>query len=516
MRERYLPYVILFCGMIFLGNGLGNPGMAWSEENPKRMSKQEIVEDLQSLIRYPEKRDLPDVHRYSHLTTTVTVAGKTYTLWRAAIQAALDEHQGVYLPRSEEIYYLDAPLLMDSNTTIQADADARIHAIPTLRTCLVRNRHMLPGRIRPVYLNDDSSRDQNLVISGGIWSQESTVRRESYGASDAQNSIPGSAGVLLFSNVSDLSLTHIRVEKGAPFAIHVSNAKNVFISDISVETNCDGVHLNGPLDRAVIQKLDCVRTGDDCIALNAWDWPQSGPALGPIDRVLVQDCQSIRGSLKDIRLLPGVLKYPDGTTIDCPITNVVIRNIVGFNYFKMYAQSPAGAQHTCQVGTLDNIYFDNIQTVLRGPYRESWTKDFYGAMRPTAIGGIAPFSILSNARNLTFENLTIASDGENEKGHPCIFYVGPESAAFRWNQYDAEGKRLKPLEIFMHDSSCVVENIELRNIRDEKGNLYPEPEKLVKEVQLSLNPNYEKTPPRGGVGSGKVRKVTILPPESSF
>ncbi|MDO5112918.1 MAG: hypothetical protein Q4E67_00930, partial [Planctomycetia bacterium] len=84
MKERYLPSAILFCGMIFLGNGLGNPGMAWSEESPQRMSKQEIVEDLQSLIRYPEKRDLPDVHRYSHLTTTVTVAGKTYTLWRAA------------------------------------------------------------------------------------------------------------------------------------------------------------------------------------------------------------------------------------------------------------------------------------------------------------------------------------------------------------------------------------------------------------------------------------------------
>ncbi|MER2223714.1 MAG: hypothetical protein ABS976_19190, partial [Rhodococcus sp. (in: high G+C Gram-positive bacteria)] len=49
-------------------------------------------------------------------------------------------------------------------------------------------------------------------------------------------SIPGSAGVLLFSNVADLSITNVKVEKGAPFAIHVSNARNVFISDIAVET----------------------------------------------------------------------------------------------------------------------------------------------------------------------------------------------------------------------------------------------------------------------------------------
>ena len=384
---------------------------------------------------------------------------------------------------------------------IQADPEARIYAIPTLRTCLVRNRHMLPGRIRPVDLHDDSCRDTGLTITGGIWSQESTVRNEAYGASDEKQSIPGSAGVLLFSNVADLSITKLAIEKGAPFAVHVSNAKNVFVSDISVETNCDGVHLNGPLDRAVIQKLDCIRTGDDCIALNAWDWPQSGPALGPINRVLVQDCQSIRGSLKDVRLLAGVLKYPDGKTVDCPIYNVVIRNIVGFNYFKIYAQSPAGKQETCQIGTIDNVYFDNIKTNLKGPYRDNWTNNYYG--------GVAPFSILSNVKNITFENLTIESDCRN--GHPCIFYVGPESAAFRMNQRDKNGKLLSPIEIFMSDYSCTVENLELKNIRDAKGTPYPHPEKLVKEIQLSLNPEYPAVAPRGGTGHGTVKKITILP-----
>lgn len=475
----------------------------------ERLSKEAIVEDLQTLIRYPELKSFPSVLEFAHLAEKRTIDGREITVWGPAIQAALDQNHGVYLPKADWIYYLDAPLTLDSNCTIHADAEARIHAVPGLKTCLVRNRHMLPGRIRPVYLEDDSTRDMNLTIHGGVWSQESTVRSESYGASDAKGSIPGSAGVLLFSNVAGLSITKVRVEKGAPFAVHVSNARDVFISDISVETNCDGVHFNGPLDRAVVQRLDCVRTGDDCIALNAWDWPQSGPALGPINRVLIQDCQSVSGSLKDVRLLPGVLEYPDGTTIDCPITNVVIRNVKGFNYFKMYAQSPAGAQHTCRVGTLDNIYFDNIQTVLTGPYRESWKKDFYGAVRPEAIGGVAPFSILANAKNLSFENLTVASS--DAEGSPCIFYVGPESAAFRWNQTGPDGKRLEPIEIFMHDASCVVESIELRNIRNEKGELYPRPEELVKEVQLSLNPNYERVRPRGGSGFGKVLNVKVLP-----
>ncbi|MBR5626725.1 MAG: hypothetical protein IKW74_03790, partial [Thermoguttaceae bacterium] len=493
---KYHPILCLISGLLAM--------TIWANvvtAEPGRLSKDEIVNDLQSLIHYPDVSQLPNVWDYSSLNSTVTIDGKNYTVWRAAIQAALDEHHGVYLPKSEEIYYIDAPIQMDSGCVIQADPEARIYAIPTLRTCLVRNRHMLPGRIRPVYLDDDSSRDCGLTITGGIWSQESTERNEVYGASDAEQSIPGSAGVLLFSNVTDLSITKLTVEKGAPFAIHVSNARNIFISDISVETNCDGVHVNGPLDRAVIQKLDCIRTGDDCIALNAWDWPQSGPALGPINRVLVQDCQSIRGSLKDIRLLAGVLEYPDGKTIDCPIQNVVIRNITGFNYFKLYAQSPAGAQNSCRLGTIDNVYFDNIQTELTGTYRQDWTTDFYGAS--------APFSILSQVKNITFENLTITSDCEN--GHPCIFYVGPESAAFRVNERDKDGNLLTPIEIFMSDSSCVVENLELRNIRDRNGKPYPQPEKLVKEVQLSLNPQYPEVPPRGGTGSGTVKKITILP-----
>ncbi len=505
MKRLFLFSILAF----FLISPVFSPAV-FSQETPSvRLSKEAIAEDLQTLIKYPEKKDFPSVLEFAHLAEKKTIDGREFTVWRPAIQAALDRHKGVYLPKGDWIYYLDGPLTMDSDCAIQADPEARIHAVPGLKTCLVRNLHMLPGRIRPVYLDDDSSRDMNLVIDGGIWSQESGVRSESYGASDAKHSIPGSAGVLLFSNVANLSITNVKVEKGAPFAIHVSNARNVFISDISVETNCDGVHFNGPLDRAVVQKLDCVRTGDDCIALNAWDWPQSGPALGPINRVLIQDCRSIRGSLKDVRLLPGVLEYPDGTVIDCPITNVVIRNIQGFNYFKMYAQSPAGAQHTCRVGTMDNIYFDNIQTVLTGPYRENWNTDFYGAVRPGAIGGIAPFSILANVKKISFENLTIASD--NEKGSPCIFYVGPESACFRWNQYGPDGKRLEPIEIFMNDSSCVVENIELRNIRNEKGELYSNPEEFVKEARLSLNPNYEKARPRGGTGSGKVLNVKVLP-----
>lgn len=468
----------------------------------KRLTKEEIVDDLTSLIKYPEINDLPNVRDYERLTRTVEIDGKQRVVWTDAIQAALDEKKGVYLPKSDEIYYLDDPIYLDSDATIAADPEARIHAVPDLNACMLRNRRMLPGRVRPVSLDDDATRDFRIVVDGGIWSQEKSHRAEGDGASDRQASIPGSAGVFLFSNVADLSITNVRIEKGAPFAIHVSNARNVFVSDVAVETNCDGVHFNGPLSRAVIQNLDCVRTGDDCVALNAWDWPQSGPALGPVDRVLVQNCRSVSGSLKDVRLLPGVLVYPDGTTVDCPISNVVLRDLEGFDYFKMYAQSPAGRQSECRVGTLENIYVDNVRATLECPSTAGWDDDFYGVAPPNKVNPIAPISILSNARNLTFENLTIAKP----EGDACLIYVGPECLEF----WVGSGEDRRPIDVFMSDATCVVENIELKNVRFADGTPVPNPEKLVRAVKLSRNPKYPKESPRGGDGGGEVRRVDVL------
>lgn len=478
------------------------PTFAAESTPEKRLAKEEIVDDLTSLINYPKLNGLPNVREYESLKRTVEIGGEKYVVWTDAIQAALDEKKGVYIPKSDDVYYIDDPIYLDTDRAIQADPEARIYAVPDLNACMLRNRRMLPGRIRPVCLDDNSSRDFRIVVSGGIWSQEKKHRSEGDGASDRKRTIPGSAGVFLFSNVADLSITNVRIEKGAPFAIHVSNARNVFVSDVAVETNCDGVHFNGPLSRAVIQNLDCVRTGDDCVALNAWDWPQSGPALGPIDRVLVQNCRSVSGSLKDIRLLPGVLVYPDGTTVDCPITNVVLRDLEGFNYFKMYAQSPAGRQSECQVGTLDNIYVDNVKGTLECAPTAGWGPDFYGVGAKNKVNPIAPISVLSNSRNLTFENLTI----KKPEGDACLIYVGPECMQF----WVGSGENRRPIDVFMSDATCVVENIELKNVRFEDGTPVPNPEKLVRAVRLSRNPKYPQEGPRGGDGGGEVRRVDVL------
>ena len=62
----------------------------------------------------------------------------------------------------------------------------------------------------------------------------------------------------------------------------------------------------------------------------------------------------------------------------------------------------------------------------------------------------------------------------------------------------------------MSDGTCVVENIELKNVRFEDGTPVPNPEKLVRPVKLSRNPKYPKETPRGGDGGGEVRRVDVL------
>ena len=114
----------------------------------KRLTKEEIVDDLTSLINYPELKDLPNVREYERLKRTVEIDGKEYVVWTDAIQKALDEKKGVFIPKSDDVYYIDDPIYLDSDRAIQADPEARIHAVPNLNACMLRNRHMLPGHHR--------------------------------------------------------------------------------------------------------------------------------------------------------------------------------------------------------------------------------------------------------------------------------------------------------------------------------------------------------------------------------
>lgn len=65
-----------------------------------------------------------------------------------------------------------------------------------------------------------------------------------------------------------------------------------------------------------------------------------------------------------IRLLPGVKQFPDGTTLDCPVHDIVIRDIEGIRDFKLYDQPNLergrDKDFSVRIGQLCNVLFENL------------------------------------------------------------------------------------------------------------------------------------------------------------
>ena len=62
--------------------------------------------------------------------TTVPVQGK---IWNSAIAASLTKHGAAYLPKREEPYYLDGPIVLMTGQRLSADRDAEIRLKPSRR-----------------------------------------------------------------------------------------------------------------------------------------------------------------------------------------------------------------------------------------------------------------------------------------------------------------------------------------------------------------------------------------------
>ena len=102
----------------------------------------------------------------------------------------------------------------------------------------------------------------------------------------------------------------------------IGNCRNFIIQDIEFkDVNRDGIHVEGPAYDGLIRDIRG-RTGDDMIALNAWDWTNSSLTFGSIYNVIVEDIKCDPGYLwSEMRLHPGNYVLPDGRTIECPVYN---------------------------------------------------------------------------------------------------------------------------------------------------------------------------------------------------
>jgi len=403
-------------------------------------------------------------------------------IWNGAIQAALDKYDVVHLPERDQPYYLDGPIVLKSGQRLIADPQAEIRLKPGCNTCMVRNENIVGFADRPV--SADLKPDTDIHIEGGIWTTLATTRTElngnTRGFSSKRNPVFGTHGVILLHNISRVIVKNITVRQSKPFAIHFGNARDFTVDGLTLEDHRrDGVHVNGPAEHGVIRRVSG-NSLDDPVALNAWEWKNYAPSYGPIRDVLVEDVTGAPVGVpaaNAIRLLPGLKRFDDGTTLACPLENITLRRITDIREFKLYAQPNLelgrDKDFSLDVGVLKNIRFENLVFNQRGK-----------------------IEIHADTDGLEIRSVEI-NHPITEDWH--LLAIGPKSQTYKIGRSNDPARWT---EIFSPDLDCTVRNLTVSGVRTRGSQADLPLSQVVNVVELKQNPDYPKTTPRGGIGKG--------------
>jgi hypothetical protein len=420
--------------------------------------------------------------RWPDAAGKIEVRSVTTEVWTHAMQASLDAQGSLHIPACEKPYYLDGPLVLKSGQNLTADPQAEIRLKPGCNTCMVRNENVIGFTEQPV--PKDTKPDTDIRIAGGIWTTLATTGTEVNGnwrgASARQNAVPGTHGVILLQNVRRVTVRNIIVRQSNAFAVHFGNASEFTVEGLTLAGHRrDGVHVNGPASHGIIRQVRG-DSGDDPVALNAWEWKNYAPSYGAIHHILVEDIAGAPAGVPAtdaIRLLPGVKRFSDGTTLDCPLHDITLRRITDIREFKLYAQPNLelgrDTDFSIGVGTLKNIRFEDLTF-----------------NRPGTI------ELHANTDGFTVQNVTL--------NFPLVpdwhlLAIGPKSQTYK---HAGSEDPAQWTEIFSPDLDCTVRNLTVSSIRTSDSQTGLPIERVVHVVQQKLNPDYPKTTPRGGTGKG--------------
>jgi hypothetical protein len=410
---------------------------------------------------------------------TITV---TAEVWTQAFQADLDANGVLHIPARDKPYYLDGPLVLKSGQKLMADAKAEIRLKPGTNTCMVRNERVATLNTKPV--PRDQPLDTDISIEGGIWTTLAVTRAESNGnvrgASSRQKAAFGTHGVILLQNVRGVSVKNVTICQSRPFGVHLANAHEFSVENITLENHGrDGVHVNGPACDGLIRSVRG-DPHDDNVALNAWEWKNYAPSYGPIERIVIEDVTGAPEGVpaaNSIRILPGVKRFDDGTTLDCPIHDITLRHITDIRDFKLYDQPNLEVgranDFSVGIGTLKNIVFEKLTF-----------------NRPGSI------QVHANTNGLTLREakllFALAADYH-------LLELGPKSATYK-GAPGADPSRWT--EIFSPDLDCTVRRVSITGVRARDSQADLPIEQVVKVIEQKPNPDYPKTTPKGGTGKG--------------
>jgi hypothetical protein len=331
---------------------------------------------------------------------------------------------------------------------------------------------------------EDTQPDTDITIEGGIWTTLANGAKDNHGNQRGHSSklkpVPGTHGVILLHNVRKVSVRNVTVRQSKPFAIHLGNIRDFTVDGLTLDRHGrDGVHVDGPASDGVIRNVSG-DSHDDPVSLTAWDWKQYSASFGPIHHLAIERITGApegKRSTDAIRLLPGVKRFNDGTTLDCPIHDITMRDITDIRDFKLYDQPNLEAgrdkDFSAGIGTLENIVFENLTF-----------------NRPGSI------QVHANTDGLTLRGakLLFALPADYH-----LIELGPKSATYQ----GAPGTDpSRWTEIFSPDLDCTVRNLAVTGVRTRDGQTDMPIEQIVKVIEQGPNPDYPKTTPKGGTGKG--------------
>ncbi len=462
------------------------------------MKKTEILALVKSK-NFDMPQDKVSLEAYAEFAPKIRVSGHEVTIWDSALEKALSEHNAIYLPDRHQAYYISRSIILRNHQSLLLDPQTIVCAVPGMNTAMVRNEHPLPGNQLPE--PDNIARDHDISISGGIWDYHSETTTKVIGQAmyDAQGSITGMHGVFSFSNVKRLQITNLEIRRAACFAIQLGNAEDVEVSHLIFrDISCDGLHANGPLSNGYFHHLVSEGTGDDIVALNAWDWVECHVTCGTIQNIVVEECEC-RGGYSCMRILPGVKTYFDGSERECEIYDVVFHKIRGVKNFKMYSQGFPAFPSYSQTGKLDNIYFDGIYDLSK-LNRIPFDPPYCGQGDRAAC-----FEIMADVGYIELADLHGDFDFTD---NPVIVAVGPISMTLLGENQDP----YFALELFPVNHTGVVRHLKLGPVYGKGETIAGKPDTLVKAFTMSVKPDFSagKDIARGGNGSGTIERLTIV------
>ena len=407
---------------------------------------------------------LSDICSLADYRMLVKSVGGT-NMWTVALQRALDEHEIVRIPASDETYFFDGTVKVPSNRRIEA-AGATIRLADGMRTVLLRNANAQDGTLAPIPVS--TQRDDNIAIVGGRW-EDCCMRRAGYGrsgrfdmSSRRKGNFYGVSSMFFFNNANHVSVKGATFHHTGGFAVQVGDADAAMFRDISFD-RCfaDGLHLNGNLSRVLVKDVRG-QVGDDLVALNAYDWLDSSVDFGPQKYVLCEDLELVRlPGVRDypaIRILPAKYRYADGSVVDCSVSDVIFRRVKGITTFKMYMQTPRYAigsePEWGEAGSGGNLFFSDIDIDLDAPI------DNIGqyATQERPRGHFAAFEFGANLSLVHLRNIDITFHADRWPLTHLV-QVGPKSCLLSGKDGDIR------TEVFNPYMSCHVGRIVLENVR---------------------------------------------------